>query len=204
MKNLIILLGRIGQDPEINRLENGTPVGRFSLATTEKWKDQSGEAKEDTQWHSVVVWRNLAEITEKYVKKGDLLYVEGKVTYRKYTDKNGVEKTSTEVVASEIKLLPNGKGKDDDKGNAEPVKSEPTYLDSFTSTPLPEVPTKGEKYGNGREMIEVRYVDVSSNLVEFTKGQDLTIIKTSIEVFVSTLKAKSYALQVANNDDLPF
>lgn len=109
MINKLTLLGRVGQDPEIKRLENGTPVGRFSLATTEKWKDNNGDVKEETQWHNITVWKNLAEITEKYVKKGDILYVEGKLTYRKYTDKDGNEKQVTEVVANEIKLLPNAK-----------------------------------------------------------------------------------------------
>ena len=105
MINKVTLVGHLGQDPEIRRLENGTPVGRFSLATNESYKDASGELVENTEWHNIVVWRQLAEIAEKILKKGALVYVEGKISYRKYTDKNGIEKTSSDIVCNTFKLM---------------------------------------------------------------------------------------------------
>lgn len=105
MVNKVILLGNVGQDPEVRRLDSGAVVARFSLATNEKWKDKDGNPQTNTEWHNVVVWRQLAEIAEKYVKKGRQLYVEGKLTHRKYTDANGVEKYVTDVVANNFQLL---------------------------------------------------------------------------------------------------
>ena len=94
------LLGNVGKDPEIKTTSTGKKVATFSLATTEKY---SGVSK--TTWHNIVVWEKLAEICEKYVKKGSQLFVEGKISYRDYTDKNNVKHNITEIVASEVKLL---------------------------------------------------------------------------------------------------
>jgi len=100
MINKVTLLGNVGKDPEIKTTSTGKKVATFSLATTEKY---SGESK--TTWHNIVVWEKLAEICEKYVKKGSQIFVEGKISYRDYTDKNDVKHFITEIVASEIKLL---------------------------------------------------------------------------------------------------
>ena len=113
MINKVTLIGHLGQDPEIRRLENGTPVGRFSLATNESYKDANGELVENTEWHNIVVWRQQAETAERLLKKGALVYVEGKISYRKYTDKNGVEKMSTDIVANTFRLM----GKKEGGGN---------------------------------------------------------------------------------------
>jgi single-strand DNA-binding protein len=113
MVNKITLIGHVGQDPEVRRLENGTPVGRFSLATSENYKDPkdpNAEWQTQTEWHNIVVWRNLAEQTEKVIKKGSLVYVEGKVSYRKFTDKNGIEKTTTDIVASTLRSMTKREG----------------------------------------------------------------------------------------------
>jgi single-strand DNA-binding protein len=111
MINKVTLVGHVGQDPEIRRLENGTPVGRFSLATNEVYKDATGELKDQTEWHNIVVWRNLAEQAEKVLKKGALVYVEGKISSRKYTDKNGIERTSVDIVAATFRnMTPKGSG----------------------------------------------------------------------------------------------
>ena len=80
MINKVTLVGHVGQDPEVRRLENGTPVGRFSLATNEKYKDSAGEWQEQTEWHNVVVWRSIAEQAERSLKKGSFVYVEGKLS----------------------------------------------------------------------------------------------------------------------------
>ncbi len=108
--NKVILIGNIGKEPECRTMQNGSKVANLSLATSESWKDKaSGEKKEKTEWHRVVVFGALAEIVEKYVKKGSKLYVSGSLQTRKWADKDGVEKYSTEVVlqgfGAELTLL---------------------------------------------------------------------------------------------------
>ena len=106
MVNRVTLVGYLGRDPEIRRLETGTSVGKFSVATSESAKDPtSGEWVTQTEWHEIVVWRGNAEYAEKTLKKGSLVYIEGKITHRKYTDKNGVERYSTEIVAFVLRGL---------------------------------------------------------------------------------------------------
>lgn len=105
MINKIILIGRLGGDPDLRHLENGAAVCKFSLATSENYKDKNGEWQQLTQWHTVIVWRDLAERAAKNLKKGALAYVEGKMTYRKYTDKDGVERHASEVVADNVRSL---------------------------------------------------------------------------------------------------
>ena len=98
--NKVILLGRLGADPEIRVSQDGKKIAKFSLATSESWKDkQSGEKKEKTEWHKVIIFSSgLADITEKYLKKGSLIYIEGQISTRKYTDQSGIEKYITEIV----------------------------------------------------------------------------------------------------------
>jgi single-strand DNA-binding protein len=96
----VILVGNLGKDPEVRRMTSGEPVVNLSLATSESWRDKaSGERKEKTEWHRVVIFnKNLAEVAEKYLRKGSKVYVEGQLQTRKWTDKDGAEKYSTEVV----------------------------------------------------------------------------------------------------------
>ena len=98
--NKVILVGNLGKDPEVRRLTSGDPVVNLSIATSESWRDKaSGEKKEKTEWHRVVIFnKNLAEVAEKYLRKGAKVYVEGQLQTRKWTDKDGAEKYSTEVV----------------------------------------------------------------------------------------------------------
>ncbi len=98
--NKVILVGNLGKDPEVRRMTSGEPVVNLSLATSESWRDKaSGERKEKTEWHRVVIFnKNLADVAEKYLKKGSKVYVEGQLQTRKWTDKDGQEKYSTEVV----------------------------------------------------------------------------------------------------------
>ena len=98
--NKVILVGNLGKDPEVRRMTSGEPVVNLSLATSESWRDKSsGERKEKTEWHRVVIFnKNLAEVAEKYLRKGAKVYVEGQLQTRKWTDKDGAEKYSTEVV----------------------------------------------------------------------------------------------------------
>ena len=98
--NKVILIGNLGKDPEVRRMTSGEPIVNLSIATSENWRDKaSGERKEKTEWHRVVIFnKNLAEVAEKYLKKGSKVYVEGQLQTRKWTDKDGAEKYSTEVV----------------------------------------------------------------------------------------------------------
>jgi len=106
--NRVQLLGRLGDSPEIRKTGNDTSVANFSLATSEKYT-KDGEVQEKTQWHRVVAWGKLAEIAGEYAEKGSPVLVEGKLETRQYEDKEGVTRYTTEVIASEIILLPNGK-----------------------------------------------------------------------------------------------
>lgn len=105
MINKITLVGRLGADPEVRTLESGAMVAKFGLATSENYRDKSGEWQEQTEWHDVVVWRSLAERAQEYLKKGSLVYLEGKLTHRKWQDKDGNPRKTTEVVASYFRML---------------------------------------------------------------------------------------------------
>jgi len=103
--NKVILVGNLGKDPEVRHLEGGTAVANFTLATTEVFKDKSGVRQEQTEWHSIVVWRGLAEIAEKYLKKGMTIYLEGKLRTRSWDDKEGHKRNSTEIVGDTFTIL---------------------------------------------------------------------------------------------------
>ncbi len=104
--NKVILIGNLGADPEIRHLQNGASVANFRLATSETYKDRTtGERREQTEWHNVVAWRGLAEITEKYLRKGSKVYVEGKLRTRQWQDKDNNTRYTTEIVADEMTLL---------------------------------------------------------------------------------------------------
>ena len=105
--NKAILLGNLGKDPEVRHLENGRAVANFSIATSETYKNKQGEKVTNTEWHNVVLWSPLAEIAEKYLKKGNQVYIEGKMTTRSYDDKDGVTKYISEVVGRDLTLLSN-------------------------------------------------------------------------------------------------
>lgn len=106
--NKVILIGRLGRDPETRYMPNGDAVCNFSIATSENWKDQSGQKKERTEWHNITMYRKLAEIAAQYLKKGSLVYFEGKIQSRKYTGKDGVERTAYEIIGNEMKMLGGG------------------------------------------------------------------------------------------------
>ena len=118
--NKVILIGRLGKDPEVRNLDNGTVVANFSIATSESYKDRTtGEKKEITEWHNIVVWRALAEITQKYLHKGDMVYIEGKLRTRSW-EKDGVTRYTTEIVADNMNMLsPRSTGSGSNYANAE-------------------------------------------------------------------------------------
>ena len=104
--NKVILIGNLGKDPEVRRLENGSVVATFPLATSEIYNDkQTGDRKEITDWHDIVLWRGLAEIAEKYIRKGSKVYIEGKLKKRSWQDKEGNTRYATEVVGDDLTIL---------------------------------------------------------------------------------------------------
>ena len=106
MINKVILVGNVGADPEVRALESGVKVARIRLATTERYVDrQTNETKEQTEWHTITMWRGLADVADKYVRKGTQLYIEGSLRTREWTDKDNQKRYTTEIVASEMKLL---------------------------------------------------------------------------------------------------
>lgn len=112
--NKVILIGHLGADPEMRYLQDGTPVASLRVATTETWKDKStGEKREQTEWHRLSLFRALADIAGRYLKKGSQVYVEGRLRTRKWTDQSGADRYTTEIVADELKMLgrrPEGAG----------------------------------------------------------------------------------------------
>ncbi len=103
--NKVILVGNLGKDPEVRYLDNGVAVANFSLATTENYKNKQGERVSQTEWHNIVLWRGLAEVAEKYLKKGASVYIEGKIKTRKWEDKDGNNRYSTEILGDNMTML---------------------------------------------------------------------------------------------------
>jgi len=110
--NKVILLGNLGRDPDVRYTQGGTSVANLALATTEKWKDKDGNKQEKTEWHRVTLWGRQAELAGEYLNKGSSVYIEGRLETRKYTDKDGVEKYTTEVVADRMQFVSTGEKRD--------------------------------------------------------------------------------------------
>ena len=118
--NKVMLIGNVGRDPEIRYLDQGsaqagqsTKVATFTLATTDRYRDRSGELRENTEWHNLVLWRQLADLAERYIRKGIQIYVEGHIRTRSYTDQQGQKKFMTEIVADNVQLLGRREGEQD-------------------------------------------------------------------------------------------
>ena len=112
LRNSVKLIGRLGQDPEVKLLDKGNKVATFSLATSDSYTTKDGSKQEQTQWHNIVVWGNLAVICEKYLKKGKEIAIDGRLTYRKWEDKNGTKHFISEIVANELLFVgSNGEAK---------------------------------------------------------------------------------------------
>ena len=124
--NKVILIGNLGKDPEVRHLESGVGVANFSLATSETYKDRkTGERVSQTEWHNVVLWRGLADVAEKYLKKGDKIYIEGKLRTRSWQDQQGNNRYTTEIIADNMTML----GKATDRNTVDSESS---------NTPLPK------------------------------------------------------------------
>lgn len=128
--NKVILIGNLGRDPELKMTPNGQALARFSVATTETWKNPQGEKQSKTEWHNVVVWGKQAEIAEKYLRKGKQVMIEGRIQYREYTDQAGVKKTACDIRCDNFVML----GRMDEGG------ARPSSGHSDFDEPLPPPP----------------------------------------------------------------
>ncbi|WP_018151663.1 single-stranded DNA-binding protein [Leeia oryzae] len=147
--NKVLLIGNLGRDPEVRYMPNGEAVANFSIATTDNWKDKSGQKQERTEWHNIVMYRRLAEIAGQYLKKGSSVYLEGRLQTRKWQDKQtGADRYTTEIVADQMQML-GGRtgaggsadfGASDDGGFSAPPASAPSqqsYAPPAASAPRP-------------------------------------------------------------------
>ena len=137
--NKVILVGNLGKDPEVRHLDNGRAVANFSIATSETYKNKQGERVTNTEWHNVVLWTPLAEIAERFLKKGNQVYIEGKLTTRSWDDQDGNKRYTTEVVGREMTLLgsPQGNGGGNMGGENTSQSTAGASMDSPVST-IPE------------------------------------------------------------------
>ncbi len=131
--NKVILVGNLGKDPEVRYLDNGVAVANFSLATTENYKNKAGERVSQTEWHNIVLWRGLAEVAEKYLKKGASVYIEGKIKTRKWEDKEGNTRYNTEILADNMTMLG---GKPSQENNAPYPPAADTTADKADDLPF--------------------------------------------------------------------
>ena len=141
--NKVILLGNLGRDPEVRYMPSGDPIANVTIATSRRYKNKAGEPIEETEWHRVSFFGRLAEIASQYLKKGNPVYVEGRIRTNKYTDKDGIEKYSTEIVASEMQLLGGREGRgepsqgDDDGGYSRPAPAPRPSAPASRPAPAP-------------------------------------------------------------------
>lgn len=138
MVNKVILIGNVGADPEVRYLDGGVAVANLRLATTERYRNKNGENVDQTEWHNIVLWRGLAEIAEKYVRKGMRLYIEGRIRTRTWDDQNGNKRYTTEIWADNMQMM-SFKQDGDAGGNSSRSHSTPANTDSSApvNPPLP-------------------------------------------------------------------
>lgn len=137
--NRVILVGNLGKDPEVRHLDGGSTIAKFPLATSESYKDRNtGERVKQTEWHNIVLWRGLAEVAEKYLKKGNQVYIEGKLKTRSW-DSDGVKKYITEVVADNMVMM-SSKSSNDDSGSSYENSSSSNDTVDNSSEPIDDLP----------------------------------------------------------------
>jgi single-strand DNA-binding protein len=134
--NKVILLGRLGSDPEVRSFPSGGKVVSFSVATSENYTNKNGEKVEQTEWHRIELWDNLANIAEQYLKKGDMVYIEGKIRTEKWTDKEGIERYTTKIRGNSMQLV-GGKGRDVEENEAVSSSSSNNYAPKPAPIPMP-------------------------------------------------------------------
>lgn len=136
--NKVILLGRLGSDPEVRNLPSGSKVVSFSIATSENYTNKEGVKVEQTEWHRIELWDNQANVAEQYLKKGDMAYVEGKIRTEKWTDKDGQERYTTKIRGNTLQLVGGrGGGSSSDDGDVPPSQSSNNYAPKTAPIPMP-------------------------------------------------------------------
>ncbi|MGA2608903.1 MAG: single-stranded DNA-binding protein [Terriglobia bacterium] len=140
--NKVILIGRLGKDPEVKYTPSGAPVAKFSLATDEVFKDRSGEQQKRTEWHNIVAWNKLAEICGEYLTKGKQVYIEGSIRSRQWEDQAGNKRTGYDIVAREMKML--GSKADSDRAAAAAAAAPAAERAPVEKPPAPEPPAEPE------------------------------------------------------------
>ncbi|MCK5171699.1 MAG: single-stranded DNA-binding protein [Bacteroidales bacterium] len=133
--NKVILIGNVGQHPEFRHLDSGVAVTTFPLATSESYKNKEGQKVTNTEWHNVVLWRGLAEVAEKYVKKGNPLYIEGKIRTRSWDDKDGNKRYTTEIVADNMQMLGSKQSSEEEASSAP---------ENAAAVDIENIPTEGD------------------------------------------------------------
>ncbi len=136
--NKAILVGHVGNDPEVRHLEGGTPVANFRLATSETYNNRNGERVTQTEWHNIVVWRGLAEVVEKYVKKGSHLYIEGRIRTRSWDDREGNKRYTTEIVCDNMQMLGKRGDSGGEQGYGNSAQSAQSSSEGVPATPEPD------------------------------------------------------------------
>jgi len=136
--NKVILVGNLGRDPEIRYMPSGEPVANITIATSSRYKNKSGEMVEETEWHRISFFGKLAEIAGQYLKKGRSVYVEGRLKTRKYTDKDGIEKYATDIVANEMQMLGSREGMGEPSGDEGGGYAAPRSAPSAPRAPAPQ------------------------------------------------------------------
>ena len=142
--NKAILIGHLGKDPEVRYMPSGEAVANVTLATSETWKDKSGVKQEKTEWHNIVFFKRLAEIVGEYLKKGSLIYVEGRITTEKWTDKEGRDRYTTKIVANEMKMLGGKSG----GGSFEVVENQSQAPERSAPAAKPAAPAAKSNFDN--------------------------------------------------------
>ena len=149
--NKVLLIGNVGKDPEIRHLQGGASVATITLATSERYRDRNGESRELTEWHTIIAWRQLADLAENYIRKGSQIYVEGKIRSRSWDDQNGQKRYVTEIQADTIQLL--GRRGDNpasqqapqpaqpQQSYGQPAYGQPTYGGGYNAPAQPHQPT---------------------------------------------------------------
>ncbi len=139
--NKVLLIGNVGKDPEVRHLESGAAVATITLATSERYRDRNGEMRELTEWHTVIAWRQLADLAENYIRKGSQIYVEGKIRSRSWDDQNGQKRYVTEIQADTIQLL--GRRADGPSAGA-PAPAQPANYGGYNTPaqPRPAAPSQ--------------------------------------------------------------
>ena len=132
--NKVLLIGNVGKDPEVRHLESGAAVATITLATSERYRDRNGEMRELTEWHTVIAWRQLADLAENYIRKGSQIYVEGKIRSRSWDDQNGQKRYVTEIQADTIQLL----GRRGDNTAPQPAQPQPQNYGGYNAPAQPQ------------------------------------------------------------------